>query len=111
MQGKIALEEHFAPPADYDKRLVYEGSRMPNWPEFVRRHDFTNAGDFPVNTSGGQLSVGQAGAAKLSGASIDAVKISDIQDIAQTFLKPENMALTIVGPAGTEKFTRGDLVC
>ena len=44
-------------------------------------------------------------------ASIDAVQIADIHDIAQTFLKPENMALTIVGPAGTEKFTRRDLVC
>jgi acetyl-CoA acetyltransferase len=32
-------------------------------PEFVRSHSFTVEGDFPVNTSGGQLSVGQAGAA------------------------------------------------
>jgi acetyl-CoA acetyltransferase len=32
-------------------------------PEFVRAHDLTVAGDFPHNTSGGQLSVGQAGAA------------------------------------------------
>ena len=32
-------------------------------PEFVRSHTFTTDGDFPVNTSGGQLSVGQAGAA------------------------------------------------
>jgi acetyl-CoA acetyltransferase len=32
-------------------------------PDFVRSHTFTNEGDFPVNTSGGQLSVGQAGAA------------------------------------------------
>ena len=32
-------------------------------PEFVRRHTFTHDGSFPVNTSGGQLSVGQAGAA------------------------------------------------
>jgi len=31
--------------------------------EFVRSHDLTTEGDFPVNTSGGQLSVGQAGAA------------------------------------------------
>ncbi|MBT4487434.1 MAG: thiolase family protein [Rhodospirillaceae bacterium] len=31
--------------------------------EFVRAHDLTAAGDFPFNTSGGQLSVGQAGAA------------------------------------------------
>ena len=32
-------------------------------PDFVRQHDFTTSGDFPFNTSGGQLSVGQAGAA------------------------------------------------
>jgi len=31
--------------------------------EFVRRHDLTIGGGFPHNTSGGQLSVGQAGAA------------------------------------------------
>ena len=31
--------------------------------EFVRKHDLTIGGDFPHNTSGGQLSVGQAGAA------------------------------------------------
>jgi acetyl-CoA acetyltransferase len=31
-------------------------------PEFVRAHSFTNHGSFPHNTSGGQLSVGQAGA-------------------------------------------------
>lgn len=32
-------------------------------PEFVRRHTFTTEGSFPINTSGGQLSVGQAGCA------------------------------------------------
>jgi acetyl-CoA acetyltransferase len=31
-------------------------------PEFVRQHDLTIDGSFPHNTSGGQLSVGQAGA-------------------------------------------------
>ena len=31
--------------------------------EFVRGHDLTISGDFPHNTSGGQLSAGQAGAA------------------------------------------------
>jgi len=30
---------------------------------FIRNHDLTNSGDFPHNTSGGQLSAGQAGAA------------------------------------------------
>jgi acetyl-CoA acetyltransferase len=32
-------------------------------PAFVRRHRFTWDGDFPLNTCGGQLSAGQAGAA------------------------------------------------
>jgi len=32
-------------------------------PDFVRRNDFTIDGNFPHNTSGGQLSMGQAGAA------------------------------------------------
>jgi len=32
-------------------------------PAFVREHSFTHDGTFPFNTSGGQLSVGQAGAA------------------------------------------------
>lgn len=32
-------------------------------PDFVRRNTFTNDGSLPVNTSGGQLSVGQAGCA------------------------------------------------
>lgn len=32
-------------------------------PQFVRSHDLTIDGDFPHNTSGGQLSAGQAGAA------------------------------------------------
>jgi len=44
-------------------------------------------------------------------AAIEAVRISDIQEIANTFVKPENMALAVVGPAGTEKFTRRDLAC
>jgi acetyl-CoA acetyltransferase len=32
-------------------------------PDFIRSHTFTTDGTFPHNTSGGQLSVGQAGAA------------------------------------------------
>jgi acetyl-CoA acetyltransferase len=32
-------------------------------PDFIRRHTFTTDGSFPLNTSGGQLSVGQAGCA------------------------------------------------
>jgi acetyl-CoA acetyltransferase len=32
-------------------------------PEFIRSHTFTTEGSFPINTSGGQLSAGQPGAA------------------------------------------------
>jgi acetyl-CoA acetyltransferase len=32
-------------------------------PEFIRRHSFGSDGTFPINTSGGQLSAGQAGCA------------------------------------------------
>jgi acetyl-CoA acetyltransferase len=32
-------------------------------PDFIRRHSFEVGGSFPFNTSGGQLSIGQAGAA------------------------------------------------
>ncbi len=32
-------------------------------PDFIRRHSFMTTGSFPLNTSGGQLSVGQAGCA------------------------------------------------
>ncbi len=32
-------------------------------PDFVRQHSFSADGSFPINTSGGQLSAGQAGAA------------------------------------------------
>ncbi|MFN0102175.1 MAG: M16 family metallopeptidase [Bryobacteraceae bacterium] len=44
-------------------------------------------------------------------AAIEAVRVADIQEIANTFVKPENIALSVVGPAGTEKFTRRDLAC
>ena len=43
-------------------------------PTFVRRHDLRTGGDFPFNTSGGQLSVGQAGAAGGSLGLVEAVR-------------------------------------
>jgi acetyl-CoA acetyltransferase len=46
--------------------LQFEGlgfCRQGEAPDFVRRHDFTIEGSFPHNTGGGQLSMGQAGAA------------------------------------------------
>lgn len=43
-------------------------------PRFVREHDLTAGGTFPHNTSGGQLSVGQAGAAGGSLGLVEAVR-------------------------------------
>ncbi|HVO17001.1 MAG TPA: thiolase family protein [Alphaproteobacteria bacterium] len=43
-------------------------------PDFVRRHSFTVDGTFPFNTSGGQLSVGQAGAAGGSLGMVEAIR-------------------------------------
>jgi len=64
-------------PADVDVMQAYDDYPVINFmqledlgfcakneaPEFVRRHTFTVDGSFPFNTNGGQLSVGQAGAA------------------------------------------------
>ena len=43
-------------------------------PAFVRKHDLTAGGDFPFNTSGGQLSAGQAGAAGGSLGLVEAIR-------------------------------------
>ncbi|MGB7302376.1 MAG: thiolase family protein [Burkholderiaceae bacterium] len=43
-------------------------------PDFIRRHSFENSGSFPINTSGGQLSVGQAGAAGGYLGMVDAIR-------------------------------------
>ncbi len=73
-----ALYEHAAAaPEDIDFLETYDDYPVINMlqfedlgfcakgaaPAFVRAHRFTIDGDFPFNTSGGQLSVGQAGAA------------------------------------------------
>ena len=43
-------------------------------PDFIRKHTFTYDGSFPFNTSGGQLSVGQAGAAGGSLGMVEALR-------------------------------------
>lgn len=37
MQGKIALEEHFAPPSTFEVPFQYFGNRLPAWPDLQRR--------------------------------------------------------------------------
>lgn len=44
-------------------RAVQSGDATVVGPRFLRSHTLTIDGSFPINTSGGQLSVGQAGAA------------------------------------------------
>ncbi len=43
-------------------------------PDFIRKHTFTCDGSFPLNTSGGQLSIGQAGAAGGSLGMVEALR-------------------------------------
>ena len=37
MQGKIALEEHFAPPESFEVKFRWVSTRLPAWPELERR--------------------------------------------------------------------------
>jgi acetyl-CoA acetyltransferase len=75
--GPRAFAEAGVTPADVDYASIYDSFTITvvetledlgfcakgEGPQFVRDHTFTVDGTFPHNTSGGQLSVGQAGAA------------------------------------------------
>ena len=52
-------------------------------PAFVRRHSFTTDGSFPINTSGGQLSVGQAGCAAGFLGLVEAIRQLSGQNLAR----------------------------
>jgi acetyl-CoA acetyltransferase len=52
-------------------------------PDFVRRHEFTVDGSFPINTSGGQLSVGQAGCAAGFLGLVEAIRQLSGQNLAR----------------------------
>ncbi len=52
-------------------------------PEFVRRHTFTTDGSFPINVSGGQLSVGQAGCAAGFLGLVEAIRQLSGQNLAK----------------------------
>lgn len=51
--------------------------------DFVRRHSFTVDGSFPINTSGGQLSVGQAGCAAGFLGLVEAIRQLSRQNLAR----------------------------
>jgi acetyl-CoA acetyltransferase len=72
-------------------------------PEFIRRHSFEANGNFPFNTSGGQLSVGQAGAAGGTLGLVEAIRQVTGQAIAQV----ENARHALVSGYGMINFDRG----
>jgi acetyl-CoA acetyltransferase len=73
-------------------------------PAFIRRHTFTWDGSFPLNTSGGQLSVGQAGAA---GGSLGMVEALRQLTGAAKGRQIEGARLGLVSGFGMINFDRG----
>jgi len=73
-------------------------------PDFIRSHSFTNDGSFPNNTSGGQLSAGQAGAAGGYLGMVEAIR----QVTGQSLAKPvANAHRALVSGFGMVNFDRG----
>ena len=72
--------------------------------EFVRAHDLTAEGSFPHNTSGGQLSVGQAGAAGGHLGLVEAVRQVTGRAIGR---KAANARRALVSGFGMVNFDRG----
>jgi acetyl-CoA acetyltransferase len=73
-------------------------------PDFIRRHSFEANGSFPFNTSGGQLSVGQAGAAGGTLGIVEAIRQVTGQTIGA---KVENVRHALVSGFGMINFDRG----
>ena len=73
-------------------------------PEFIRRHSFEANGSFPFNTSGGQLSVGQAGAAGGTLGLVEAIRQVTGQAIGA---QVENARHALVSGYGMINFDRG----
>jgi acetyl-CoA acetyltransferase len=73
-------------------------------PDFVRSHTFTHDGNFPLNTSGGQLSAGQAGAAGGFLGTVEAIR--QLTGAAGT-RQVKNARLGLVSGFGMINFDRG----
>src|SRR3954463_2678615 len=72
--------------------------------DFIRRHTFTWDGTFPLNTSGGQLSVGQAGAAGGALGMVEALRQLTRQAEGR---QVKNAKLGLVSGFGMINFDRG----
>jgi acetyl-CoA acetyltransferase len=73
-------------------------------PDFIRRHSFEANGSFPFNTSGGQLSVGQAGAAGGTLGLVEAIRQVTGQAIGTQVEKARH---ALVSGYGMINFDRG----
>jgi acetyl-CoA acetyltransferase len=73
-------------------------------PEFIRRHSFEVDGSFPLNTSGGQLSVGQAGAAGGTLGIVEAIRQLTGQTLGG---RVKNARHALVSGFGMINFDRG----
>lgn len=63
MQGKIALEEHFAPPDTFEVKFQYVSNRLPAWPEFERRQvNFFDQALRDMDKTGVEMSITSLGA-------------------------------------------------
>jgi acetyl-CoA acetyltransferase len=105
-------------PADMDVVEVYDDypvismlqiedlgfCRKGEGPDFVRHHSFEANGSFPFNTSGGQLSVGQAGAAGGTLGLVEAIRQVTGQTIGA---KVEDVRHALVSGFGMINFDRG----
>ncbi len=73
-------------------------------PAFIRKHTFTHDGSLPLNTSGGQLSVGQAGAAGGSLGMVEALRqLTGVAGARQV----KDAKLGLVSGFGMINFDRG----
>ena len=73
-------------------------------PDFVRSHTLTTDGSFPINTSGGQLSVGQAGGAGGFLGTVEAIR----QVTGQALGTPvPDAKIGLVGGFGMISYDRG----
>lgn len=89
MQGKIALEEHFAPPDAFDARLQYFGNRLPKWPELRRRLvDLFEQRLRDMDQSGVETAIVSLGAPAIQ-AILDAREAADAARRANDFLAEE----------------------
>lgn len=87
MQGKIALEEHFAPPDTFEVKFQYVSTRLPAWPEFERRQvNFFEQALRDMDKTGVEMSITSLGAPAIQ-ALLDPGQAAQASRTCNDFLK------------------------